>query len=40
VLSRSKTFDVSRALRDLGAAPLGIDEGVDRLVAAWGGSPA
>lgn len=40
VLSRSKTFDVSRALRDLGAPPLGLDEGVDRLVAAWVGAGA
>ncbi|PWD49799.1 NAD(P)H steroid dehydrogenase [Serinibacter arcticus] len=35
VLSRSKTFDVSRALRDLGAPAVPLAESVDRLVADW-----
>lgn len=36
VLSRSKTFDVSRCLRDLGDPLVSLDEGVERLVAAYG----
>jgi nucleoside-diphosphate-sugar epimerase len=36
VLSRSKTFDVSRCLRDLGAPSVSLTEGVERLVAAYG----
>lgn len=36
VLSRSKTFDVSRTLRDLGAPAVPLDEAVDRLVRAHG----
>ncbi|AEE47323.1 NAD-dependent epimerase/dehydratase family protein [Cellulomonas fimi] len=36
VLSRSKTFDVSRTLRDLGAPAVSLDESVDRLVRAHG----
>lgn len=36
VLARSKTFDVSKALRDLGAPAVTLDQGVQRLVAAHG----
>ena len=36
VLARSKTFDVSHCLRDLGAPPVDLDEAVDRLVRAHG----
>lgn len=36
VLARSKTFDVTRALRDLGEPAVSLDEGVERLVAAHG----
>lgn len=35
VLSRSKTFDVTKALRDLGRPAVSLDESVDRLVADW-----
>jgi nucleoside-diphosphate-sugar epimerase len=36
VLSRSKTFDVSRTLRDLGAPAVSLDESVDRIARAHG----
>lgn len=36
VLAHTKTFDVTRCLRDLGAPPVGLDEGVARLAAAHG----
>jgi nucleoside-diphosphate-sugar epimerase len=36
VLSRSKTFDVSRCVRELGPPPVTLAEGVERLVAAHG----
>lgn len=36
VLSRSKTFDMTRTLRDLGAPAVSLDESVDRLVRAHG----
>lgn len=35
-LSRSKTFDVSRTLRDLGAPSVSLDESVERIVRAQG----
>lgn len=34
VLSRSKTFDVSKTLRDLGAPAVSMSESMDRIVAA------
>ena len=36
VLAHTKTFDVARCLRDLGAPPVSLAEGVERLVAAHG----
>lgn len=36
VLAHTKTFEVARCLRDLGAPPVSLAEGVERLVAAHG----
>ncbi|PTX90975.1 NAD(P)-dependent oxidoreductase [Opitutus sp. ER46] len=35
VFAYSKTFDVSKALHDLGPPAVGLDEGVDRFVRHW-----
>lgn len=40
VLSRSKTFDVSRALRDLGPPAVPLAVSVERLVADWSAARA